>query len=214
MNFRKFWKTEYTLTAFAIFAIFILLLPTTIQSTRQASLIAKWNEKYNHINYMFSVIGAQSDEDVIASLKKAQTSEEKNELMMLLLQPYLRISQHNNPPKRYRAKYMNNSKLKKDDLYYFKDYYYTHDKTIVGIKDLEDENSDNSPSFMLMFDVNGKLPPNRWGKDVFGVNVLGNGNIEPFGKKQKLEDIKNDCSDKGTGVNCSYFYIIGGGFDE
>ena len=213
MNFRKYWKTEYTLTFFAIFAIFILLLPTTIQNTRQAALISKWNEKYNHINYMFSVINAHDDEDIIKSLKNARTSEEKNELMMLLLQPYLRISQSNNHPRRYRTKYMNNSRLEKNDLYYFDAYYYTNDKTIVGIKDIT-QTSHDEPIFMLMFDMNGKLPPNSWGKDVFGINVFYDGKIEPFGRKYNLDELKTDCSEKGTGVNCSYYYIIGGGFDE
>lgn len=212
MNFRKFWKIEYTLTAFAIFAIFILLLPTTIQSTRQAALISKWNEKYNHINYLFSVISAHSNEDLTGSIENS--TADKDEIMMLLLQPYLRISTHNKQLKRYHNKYMNNSRLPKDDLYYFSDFYYTNDKTILGIKDLTGIYDDDGPRFMLMFDMNGKLPPNRWGKDVFGINVYNNGNIEPFGKKNSLEQLKTDCSDKGTGVNCSYFYIIGGGFDE
>ncbi|MBO7673218.1 hypothetical protein J6S88_07425 [bacterium] len=212
MNFRKFWKIEYTLTAFAIFAIFILLIPTTIQSTRQAALISKWNEKYNRINYMFSVISAHSNENLVGSLEN--TTADKDELMMLLLQPYLRISANNNHLKRYHNRYMNNSRLQKDDLYYFSDFYYTNDKTIIGIKDLTNIYGEKGPSFMIMLDVNGKLPPNRWGKDVFGINVFNNGNIEPFGKRHSLEQLKSDCSEKGTGVNCSYFYIIGGGFDE
>ena len=213
MNFRKFWKTEYTLTAFAVFAIFILMLPTTIQNTRQAALISKWNAKYNHVNYLFSLIDAHNEEDVVKSIQKAQTPEEKKQLMMLLLQPYLRISTRNNHPLRYHNKYMNNLKLQKDDLYYFSNCYYTNDKTIVGIKDLI-PTSHNDPIFMLMFDMNGKLPPNSWGKDVFGINIFKNGNIEPFGKRLSMEELKKDCSDKGTGINCSYFYIIGGGFDE
>ena len=75
MNFRKFWKIEYTLTLFAIFAIFVLLLPTTIQSARQASLISRWNEKYNRVNYMFSVLNTHANEEIIKSLKKAQSNE-------------------------------------------------------------------------------------------------------------------------------------------
>ena len=84
---------------------------------------------------------------------------------------------------------------------------------IVGIKDLTPK-SYNEPEFMLMFDMNGKLPPNSWGKDIFGVNVFNNGKVEPFGRKQSMEELRADCSDEGTGVSCSYFYIIGGGFNE
>lgn len=213
MNFRKFWKVEYTLTLFAIFAIFILLLPTTIQNARQASLISKWNEKYNRVNYMFSVLNTHANEDIIKSLKNAQTQAEKSRLMILLMQPYLRISSDNVPKRHYRPRYLNNNKIKKNDLYYFEDFYFAENSTIIGIKDLIQE-KDTDPLYMLMFDINGLIPPNRWGKDVFGINIYSQGHIEPFGKQFGMDELRADCSDKGLGINCSYYYIIGGGFDE
>lgn len=213
MNFRKFWKIEYTLTLFAIFAIFVLLLPTTIQSARQASLISRWNEKYNRVNYMFSVLNTHANEEIIKSLKKAQTNEERSKLLILLMQPYLRISSNNVPNRHYHPKFMNNSRIDKNQYYYFDDFYYAENNTIIGIKDLEQQNADD-PMFMLMFDLNGLLPPNRWGKDIFGINIYGEGHIEPFGKQFDMADLKLDCSEKGLGINCSYYYIIGGGFDE
>ncbi len=213
MNFRKFWKIEYTLTLFAIFAIVILLLPTTIQNARQASLISRWNEKYNRVNYMFSVLNTHANEDIIKSLKKASTNEEKSRLMILLMQPYLRISPNNVPVKRYRPKYMNNSRIAKDHTYYFDDFYFAENNTIIGIKDLE-QAKETDPLFMLMFDLNGLLPPNRWGKDIFGINIYSQGHIEPFGKQFDIPELKDDCSEQGLGINCSYYYIIGGGFNE
>lgn len=213
MNFRKFWKIEYTLTFFAIFAIFVLLLPTTIQSARQASLISRWNEKYNRVNYMFSVLNTHANEEIIKSLKKAQSNEERSKLLILLMQPYLRISSNNVPNRHYHPKFMNNSRIGKNQYYYFDDFYYAENNTIIGIKDLEQQNADD-PMFMLMFDLNGLLPPNRWGKDIFGINIYGEGHIEPFGKQFDMADLKLDCSEKGLGINCSYYYIIGGGFDE
>ena len=108
---------------------------------------------------------------------------------------------------------MNNSRIGKNQYYYFDDFYYAENNTIIGIKDLEQQNADD-PMFMLMFDLNGLLPPNRWGKDIFGINIYGEGHIEPFGKQFDMADLKLDCSEKGFGINCSYYYIIGGGFDE
>lgn len=213
MNFRKFWKIEYTLTLFAIFAIFILLLPTTIQNARQASLISRWNEKYNRVNYMFSVLNTHANEDIIKSLKNAKTNEEKSNLMIILMRPYLRISSSRVQPRHYHPKYMNNSRISKGQDYYFEDFYYAENNTIIGIKDLIQE-KDTDPLFMLMFDMNGLLPPNRWGKDIFGINIYSQGHIEPFGKQFDISDLKVDCSEKGLGINCSYYYIIGGGFDE
>mgnify|MGYP003571393484 CR=1 FL=1 len=212
MNFRKFWKIEYTLTLFAIFAIFILMLPTTIQNARQASLISKWNEKYNRVAYMFSVLNTHANEDIIKSLKNAKTEEERSKLLILLMQPYLRISS-NNRPKHYHPKYLNNTRIGKNQTYYFDDFYYAENNTIIGIKDLNSEKADEA-DFMLMFDINGKIPPNRWGKDIFGINIFNDGHIEPFGKEFDLTDLRIDCSEKGLGINCSYYYIIGGGFDE
>lgn len=212
MNFRKFWKVEYTLTLFAIFAIFILLLPTTIQNASQASLISKWNEKYNRVAYMFSVLNAHANEDIIKSLKNAKTEEERSDLLILLIQPYMRVSSENKP-RFYHPRYLNNTRIEKNQEFYFEDFYYAENNTIIGIKDLNPKN-ENQPSFMLMFDLNGRIPPNRWGKDIFGVNIFNDGHIEPFGKEFDLADLKIDCSEKGLGINCSYYYIIGGGFDD
>ena len=213
MQFRKFWKIEYTLTLFAIFAIVVLLLPTTIQSARQASLISRWNEKYNRVNYMFSVLNTHANEDIIQNLKNTQNMDEKSKLMILLMQPYLRISSDNIPTKRYRPRYMNNSRIKKNHLFYFDNFYFAENNTIIGIKDLPQQSAED-PLFMLMFDMNGLIPPNRWGKDIFGVNIYSQGYIEPFGRQYDLSEVKFDCSEKGLGIKCSYYYIIGGGFDE
>ena len=67
---------------------------------------------------------------------------------------------------------------------------------------------------IMMFDMNGILPPNRWGKDIFGINIYDGGKIEPFGFDKDMIELKKDCSDNGTGIDCSYYYKIGGGFDD
>ena len=66
----------------------------------------------------------------------------------------------------------------------------------------------------MMFDINGILPPNRWGKDIYGVNIYDVLKIEPFGFDKSMDELKKDCSEAGTGINCSYYYKIGGGFDD
>ena len=66
----------------------------------------------------------------------------------------------------------------------------------------------------MMFDINGILPPNRWGKDIYGVSIFDGGRIEPFGYDEDMEDLREDCSKQGSGVSCSYYYKIGGGFDD
>lgn len=82
---------------------------------------------------------------------------------------------------------------------------------IVGIKDLSKKDP-KEPMFMIMFDINGVLPPNTWGKDIYGVNIYQT-SLSPFGENLNMDELRTDCSPTGTGVGCSYYYKIGGGFD-
>ena len=96
--------------------------------------------------------------------------------------------------------------------YYFEDLYFGENGLIVGIKDIDSKNPDEL-AFMMMFDINGILPPNTWGKDIYGVDIK-NGSIKPFGADLSMEKLQEDCSEKGTGLGCSYYYNIGGGFND
>ena len=66
----------------------------------------------------------------------------------------------------------------------------------------------------MMFDINGTMLPNRWGNDIFGINIYDGGKIEPFGFDKNMDELKYDCSKLGTGLTCSYYYKIGGDFDD
>ena len=66
---------------------------------------------------------------------------------------------------------------------------------------------------MMMFDINGILPPNIWGKDIYGVDIKKD-SIKPFGADLSMERLQQDCSATGSGVGCSYYYNIGGGFND
>ena len=67
--------------------------------------------------------------------------------------------------------------------------------------------------FFMMFDMNGKIPPNIWGKDIFGARIFDD-KVEAFGTNLTLQELQDDCSKTGTGVNCSYYYLIGGDFAD
>ena len=108
---------------------------------------------------------------------------------------------------------MNGNKVFKGQLYYFDDFYYAENNTIVGIKDIQSQKSDDA-FFIMMFDINGLMPPNRWGKDIYGIKIFDGGKIKPFGEELGMDELRKDCSESGTGVSCSYYYKIGGGFDE
>ena len=211
MKRKRFWKLEYSLTFFVVFIVVLILIPTSIQSTRQADLITKWNDCYGNLTYIKDAMDKHEKENMLVKLKQAKTKSDREKIITLIIKPYLRLSE-NKYLKHYRTKYLNGTRIKQGDDYYFSDLYRGDKKMVVGIKDIKDE-SDNTAMFMMMFDVNGIIPPNTWGRDIFGVKVF-NDKISPIGEGLPVEVLKTDCSKAGTGVSCSYYYHIGGSFIE
>lgn len=206
-------KPEYAIALLVALTIALLLMPFSIENTRQANLISKWNMKINRIEYMFSVMTTQATDDMLKSLKNAQTAKEKEQILLMLVKPYLRVNSEKKPPRYYKPKFLNGSHIPKADVYYFEEFYFGENNGIVGIKNIHTETL-KDPLFIMMFDINGILLPNRWGKDIFGIYVFDEGIIKPFGYEKTLDDLKNDCSPKGTGIGCSYYFTIGGEFDD
>lgn len=207
---KRYLKLEYSIFLFVIFGILLLVMPVSFENTRQAGFISKWNEKFNRVEYMFSVINAHVTDDILKSMNKAKTHEEREAILLALVKPYLRINTDSRP-KHYRPKYINGSRVYKGQTYFFDDFYFAENNSIVGIKDIKSEKADDA-LFIMMFDINGILPPNRWGKDIYGVSIYDGGKIEPFGFDLDMKELKKDCFE--TGISCSYYYKIGGGFDE
>ena len=213
MTKKHYWKLEYSIALFVMLGIILLIMPVSIESSRQANFISKWNEKINRVEYMFTVINAHITDDMIKGMSKAKTEDEREKLLLAVIKPYMRIDIDGTPVKHYRPRYMNGAKIYKGQTYYFDEFYFAENNTIVGIKDIQSDKSDDV-LFLMMFDINGILPPNRWGKDIFGINIYDGGRIEPFGFDKNISELKNDCSDRGTGIGCSYYYKIGGGFSD
>lgn len=210
---KKYWKLEYSVALFIMLGVILLMMPVSIHNSRQANFISKWNEKYNRIEYVFQVINAHITDDILKSFNKANTPDEREKLLLQLVKPYIRIKTEITAPKHYHPRFMNGTKVYKGQTYFFDELYFADNNSIVGIKDIHSENSSDA-LFMMMFDINGLIPPNRWGKDIFGVNIYDGGRIEALGADKDMSDLKKDCSDSGTGVYCSYYYKIGGSFDD
>lgn len=207
------WKLEYSIALFVMLGVILLIAPFSFENSRQANFISKWNEKLNRVEYMFSVINAHITDDMIKSMNRAKTPQEREKLLLTVVKPYLRINTDNYPIRHYRPHYMNGNRVHKGQLYFFDDFYFAENNTIVGFKDIKTDKS-SDVWFLMMFDMNGLLPPNRWGKDIYGINIYDGGRIEPFGFDKSMNELKKDCSESGTGVDCSYYYKIGGGFDD
>ena len=173
---KRYLKLEYSIFICVVVAILLLIVPFSFENSRQAGFISKWNEKFNKIKYMFSVINAHVNDDMLTSMKKAKTSQEREKLLIELVKPYLRVNTVNKP-KGYRPKYLNGSKISKknafgfEDAFYFEDVYFAgKNSSIVGIKNIKTVKPED-PLFLMMIDVNGIMPPNRWGKDIFGITA-------------------------------------------
>lgn len=206
------WRIEYTITLLVIFTGCLLAIPTSIKSTVQAGYITKWKDTYDKMLYVQDAILKQEQAEILTSFKRAQTIDEREDLIIQIIKPYFRL-QEAKLPKNYKVKYMNKSKIHKNDLYKIEDYYYTENNMIVGIKDTPDEIHNTQTMFIMTFDINGLLPPNIWGKDIFGVRVYSD-KIEPLGHELSIEKQYYDCSQFGSGKGCSNYYLIGGGFSD
>ena len=136
---KRFWKIEYSITIFVIFAIVLLLIPSKFMASKEATYISQWNETFTKMDYIFTAMNAQADADIIKSFKHAKSNEEREQLMMNLVKPYLRISEQDELTKKYNQYYLNGSKVKASDEFYFDNLYLTSKNKIVGIKDIKDE---------------------------------------------------------------------------
>lgn len=209
-NKNGFTIIEVVIVFLLMLGITFFLLPKNLESTRQAKLVSKWSEKYNELEYMFSVIRAQKDSEIKKKFQTIENDKGKEKVLLEAIKPYLRISSEVKEP--YKQYYMNKMDVPKMGRYYFDKYYYTSQNEILGLKLVNPECNQNEICAVMAFDINGINPPNTWGIDIYGINVLKNG-IEPFGKNVDPESLKTNCSKNGSGVDCSYYYLMGGHFD-
>lgn len=207
---KHFWKIEYSLTIFAIFAGILFLIPTSF-SSKTAVYISKWNSEFNNIQYMFSAMSAQAESDTVKNIKNAGSDVLREKYMIQLVKPYLRLG--SKLKRKYVQHYMNGKIVSKNDFYYFDLLYNNQDGLIIGIKDIVNRSPDK-PVFLMLIDTNGYKKPNTWGVDIFGLNIYKDGNVTPIGYGWDVDDLRRDCSKSGTGLSCSHFYRIGGEFVE
>lgn len=207
---KGFTIVEVLVVFLLILSITFLTLPKNLDTTKKAKFISKWSQKYGELGYMFSVIQAQKDSELKEKLDNSKNDGEREQEIINVIKPYLRLTSVVDED--YTPKYMNNSEVNNVGKYYFNTYYFTESKEIVGLKLVNPNCEKTDVCAEMVFDVNGIEPPNKWGYDIYGVNILKD-KISPFGENVPQEEMRKDCSKQGSGVYCSYYYIIGGKFD-
>lgn len=194
MRKNGFTIIEVVVVFLLMLGVLFLVLPKSLDSTKQARFISKWSEKFSELEYMFSVLKIQKND----------------KLQDKMIKPYLRITSEVKIP--YRQKFMNGIEVTSQSKYYFDKFYFTSSNEVIGLKFVNPDCKDKDLCSIISIDVNGTNPPNKWGYDIFGINVFFD-RIEPLGQDISFDDLKTDCSKYGSGLYCSYYYLIGGKFD-
>ena len=191
-------KKAFTIVEVSIlFVIFLivafLVAPLSLDDSLQAKNTSYWRNiqpEFANIIYSINTQKNKKDFDFEKHFKTAMESEIKEAIVP------------------YKITFMNNSYP--SNAYRFTDYYKTHANAVISYK-LFGEN-ENGNIGMLMYDVNGSVGPNVWGKDVFGLNIYTD-RFEPFCKNDPISVQEQECSKDGTGLCCSNYYLVGGSFN-
>lgn len=191
-------KKGFTLVEVSIlFVIFLivafLVVPLSLDDTMQAKNTSRWRSVQSDFANIFYSINTQKeyeDFDFKEAFKLVLANEIKADA-----QPY-------------KITFMNGTYP--NATYRFDEFKQTQGNSILAVKLFEKPVNDLYGVFL--YDVNGSVGPNVWGKDVFGFNIFSD-RFEPFCKSDSINEQKQDCSKAGTGLCCSNYYLIGGSFD-
>lgn len=190
-------KKGFTIVEVSIlFIIFLivafLVAPLSLDDTKQAQNTSRWRSVQQDFSNIFYAVNNQATEGYtfVDALESILDGEVKGNMTT------------------YKITYMNGAYPDKE--YKFNDFKQTYSNATIASKTFE--NQTDGLLAMIMYDVNGKMGPNAWGKDVFGLNIYSD-RFEPFGKNSSVSKQKQDCSRNGTGLSCSNYYLIGGSFD-
>jgi hypothetical protein len=188
-------KTAFTIVEVSIlFVIFLivafLVAPLSLDDTMQAKNVSNWKRVQGDFANIFYTINSQKDTenfDFNNTFENTIKPEVKTDIIP------------------YKITYMNGAYPNTD--YRFSTFKQTNKKATVAYK-FYDQPQDGILG-LLMYDVNGQVGPNVWGKDVFGFNIYED-KFEPFCKDKQNSIQDKDCSRTGTGLCCSNWYLIGG----
>ena len=191
-------KKAFTIIEVSIlFVIFLtvafLVAPLSLDDTMQAKNASRWRKVQNDFKNICYSIETQKEKDEFDYNKAFET---------------VFLGEVKNDVEPYRITYMNGSFPSSE--YRFSDFKQTNSKAVVSYKLFDTPQS--GIIGLIMYDVNGSVGPNVWGKDVFGYNVYID-KFEPFCKNDDVSSQKQDCSKNGTGLCCSNYYLIGGSFN-
>ncbi len=188
-------KRAFTIVEVSIlFVIFLivafLVAPMSLDDSMQAKNTSRWRNvqaDFSNIIYTVNANSESEEYDFGENFKSVISSQIKE------------------PVSAYKVSFMNGTYP--NATYRFNDFYLTYSGAVLSYK-LYGELQDGVAG-MLMYDVNGSVGPNVWGKDVFGMNIYPD-KFEPFCQNDPISIQRQECAKDGTGLCCSNYYLVGG----
>ncbi len=220
--FQKFKKkpaisfAEVAVVGFLLVAIVCMFLGKVFDISQESDVIYKWKKVLASAQYSYDVLLLTKKNDLEQSLKLSQP--QRDGAILELFKTTLNLDTVNDKLpekslKSYKYRFLNGLSVSSDTKYYVQKMGYSPDKRVlVGINWFNDKCLKGQDLCgIIVFDLNGTKMPNRFGLDVFGVNIYGD-RLEPFGTGLSYQDNEKNCRRLETGVTCSKFYLMGGQF--
>ena len=191
-------KKAFTIVEVSIlFVIFLivafLVAPLSLDDSLQAHNASRWRNVQSDFANIFYAVNAQKEDknfDFKTAFESVMSGEVKGDV-----EPY-------------KINFLNGTFP--NSTYRYNDFKLTQTNSGVSYK-LYDTPQDGVLG-LLLYDVNGSVGPNVWGKDVFGLNIYSD-RFEPFCKNDSISEQKQQCSKNGTGLCCSNYYLQGGSIE-
>ena len=158
-------KKGFTLVEVSIlFVIFLivafLVIPLSLDDTIQAKNTSRWRRvqsDFSNVFYSINTLKDAEDFDFEGTFNNVMSNEIKSDI-----EPY-------------KITFMNGTYP--NVTYRFNDFKLTQGNSVLAYKLFDNTQSDLRGVFL--YDVNGSVGPNVWGKDVFGFNIFSD-RFEPF----------------------------------
>ena len=172
-------KKAFTIVEVSIlFVIFLivafLVAPLSLDDSLQAKNASRWRNVQSDFANIFYAVNAQKEDenfDFKTAFESVMSGEVKGNVDL------------------YKITFLNGTFP--NSTYRFNDFKLTQTNSVVSYKLYE--TPQDGVLGLLLYDVNGSVGPNVWGKDVFGLNIYSD-RFEPFCKNDTIVAQKQDCT--------------------
>lgn len=207
---------EIVVIIFIVIAVVCILFAKIFGVKQESNIIYNWKKTLMATQYSYNVL-LLTKKDELEKIIKLENPV-RNEKILKLFRETLNVNtidtiNSSRSLKNYKYRFLNGRRVAKESKYYVENFVYSPDgKIMAGLNWTNDDCFNNDGLCgVLIFDMNGVKLPNRFGLDIFGVNIYRD-KIEPFGSGLSYADNQLNCRRLETGVTCSKFYLMGGQF--